>query len=214
VILPGDLEDLVVTITKMFLEKRSPEAIAEATGYPISVINQEISRLKHTRRDLKHRELDQTVSAVIETHLDVIKTNENLVKDGIHVLKLVQTELEEAFSTRNAKDEDEEEAATSIADAMDEGRRKKQKKSFKGMSPLKIESYFNGLDKLGKYLDRAAQLQGLLTPHLPQSASNYFQQNNTNFTFQSDDLNKLADMLLDAGHKRHVIDVSDDAQPV
>ncbi len=189
VVLPKGLETLVSTITKMYLEQATPQAIAEATNLPLAVVEKELTKLPGARMVAFKRD-PELAATVVKATLDVTEEILDTARMAKGVLKLMEVEIQEAFTGRNDALEPEDpcdEAATP----------KKTSKQRRGISNFKTDSFWKGIDSIKGLAELAAKVQGLLAP----AANKVIQQNNIqvnagNGMFASDEMNRVADILL------------------
>lgn len=205
VLMPHDMERRAIMITELYLKKIPADQIASILKLDPETVKIEIKRIDEARAvSFKHN--PELANKMVEIHFDVMSETIKSIELDKKLLEAIDAELLgdhaeylEAQAKRLAPsnsnpEDDEEEAQGDPAD-------KKKRPFRKGMSPLKIDARFRARDVIGKQIDRAATILGLLGKHATPSGTNITQINNT-MQFTSEKLNAFADAFLrDSGNE-------------
>lgn len=195
VLMPEELERQVTTIARMHMEKKGIKAIAAELDLPEEYVRAELRKIDIARGVAIQHEPELAVK-VVEAQFDVMAASTAMFEDGMKVLSALKEELMlDHFDKLNPPPEEYDQDG---AEDEDTGKKKAKKRPRPlGMYSMKVDSYFKGVESLGKQLDRIGEMTGQLGKHIPPGSGSITQINQT-VNLANENLNSFVDSIMKA----------------
>ncbi len=193
--LPEEMENYVTKVTTMYLNKMSIPDIATELDIPVEDVKVMIVNLDKARL-VSYKQAPNLAAKVVEAHFDVMSETIATIAEANEILAAAKQEMMEDHNARHASDPFDVEG-----DEVSDGAKGKPKRRYKGVSPMKMDAYFRGLEVTGKQVDRIANILGLLNKNMPKGDTQINQILQQTLNFNSPELNSMVNsLMLQAGN--------------